>query len=145
MESDLPWIPFAVREALMADATFAAACHNRCSTTKAPADVTKPFALCRLVVNSVQPLGGGGYRAWVQVDGYAPDSGYGGEEGDPIAWRIADRAKRALERVRNRPYESMHFSCTPRAIGSLDPDDTRGEDQVLRRAATQVEITIHNL
>lgn len=145
MESDLPWIPAAIRQALRLDAAFTSACLDRVSTTKAPTDVTKPFAMARLVVNSVTPLGGGGYRAWVQIDGFCPDAGYNGEEADPIVWRIATRGKRALEQVRNRQYESMHFSCFPRAIGALDPDDSRGDDNVLRRAAAQIEVLVHNI
>lgn len=145
MESDLPWIPAAIREALRLDATFTTATLDRISTTKAPGDVTKPFAMVRLVVNSVTTLGGGGYRAWVQIDGFCPDAGYNGEEADSIVWRIATRGKRALEQVRNRPYGSMHFSCHPRAVGTLDPDDSRGDDVILRRAAAQVEVLIHNI
>jgi hypothetical protein len=146
VESDLPWIPAAIRQALLEDAAFVAACGGagRIATTRAPSDVTKPFALARLVVNSVTTLGGGGYRAWIQIDGFCPVTGYGGEEADPIAWRIATRGKRALERVRNRPYESMRFSCHPRAVGALDPDDSRGDDATLSRAAAQIEVVIHN-
>lgn len=145
MESDLPWIPGAVRAVLLEDSAFATACFNRVSTSKAPGDVTKPFSMARLVVNSVQPLGGGGYTAWVQVDGYCPDVGYGGEEADPVVWRIVTRAQRVLERTRNRPHQTMHFSCHPRGLGPLDPDTTRGESTPLARAALQVQITIHNL
>ncbi|MDF2968946.1 MAG: hypothetical protein K0Q93_2724 [Nocardioidaceae bacterium] len=147
MESDLPWIPGAIREALLEDAEFVSACGgaSRIATTRAPSDVTKPFALTRLVVNSVTTLGGGGYRAWVQIDGFCPAGGFSGEEAEPIVWRIATRGKRALEQVRNRAYQTMHFSCHPRAVGALDPDDSRGDDTPLSRAAAQIEVVIHNI
>lgn len=130
----------------MADAGFATSCHNRLVTGKAYSDVTIPFGLLRVVVGSLRTLGGGGYLVDVQLDAFCPEAGYGGEESEPIVWRIAHRATRVLDRTRNVPYQSMHWSV--RAVpfaGPLDPDKTRGEDAVLNRAAVRAELAIHNI
>jgi hypothetical protein len=147
VESDLPWLPGAVRELLLADGPFAAACPSaRLATSAAPGTVTTPFALMRVVVGSLRPLGGGGYLVDVQLDAFCPKAGYDGEEADRIVWRIAHRATRALIQAKNVPYQTMHWSTRriPFA-GPLDPDKSRGDDATLNRAAARAELAIHNL
>lgn len=147
VESDLPWLPGAVRQLLLKDTPFATVCPPaRLATSAAPGTVTAPFALVRVVVGSLRPLGGGGYLADVQLDAFCPAAGYDDEEADPIVWRIAHRATRALGQAKNVRYQTMHWST--RAIpfaGPLDPDKTRGEADVLNRAAVRAELAIHNL
>ena len=144
MESDLPWIPGALRELLLFDPDFTAACHGRVST-KAPSDVVTPFALARPMVNSVIPLDGGGYKVMVQVDGNCASGGYGGEEAEVITWRIADRAKRVFLRSRNVEYQTMHYSMRVVGLGPLPVDVSRGESSPLDRAGVRAEMTIHNI
>lgn len=147
MESDLPWVPGAVRQVLLADVPFATACPaSRLATGKAPSSVTAPFGLVRVVVGSLRPLGGGGYHVDVQLDAFCPEEGHDGTEADPLVWLIALRGKRALEQAKNVPYQTMHWSVQriPFA-GPLDPDKSRGESAVLNRAAVRAELAIHNL
>jgi hypothetical protein len=145
-ESDLPWVPGAVRQVLLADTAFATACHHRLATTRAFSDVGLPFGLLRVVVGSLQPLGGGGYKVDVQLDAFCLGAGYADEEPDPIVWRIANRGVRVLQQTKNQRYQTMHWSVSriPFA-GPLDPDDSRGDDTVLYRAAARAELAIHNI
>lgn len=146
VESDLPWVPGAVRSVLLADTAFATSCGNRLATSRAPSTVTEPFGLLRVVVGSLYPLGGGGYRVDVQLDAYCPEAGYGDEEADPIVWRIANRAVRVLQRTKNQRHQTMHWSVSAIPFaGPLDPDKSRGEDAVLYRAAVRAELAIHNI
>lgn len=143
MESDLPWVPGALRQLLLADVPFKTASHNRVST-KAPKDVNVPFALARMMVDSVIPLDGGGYKVLVQVEGFCVSSGYGNEEAERVVWRIADRARNVLRIARNVEYESMHYSLRPFGMGPLPQDTSRGESNPLERAGVRAEMTIHN-
>lgn len=143
VESDLPWIPAALRALLLADPDFDAASYGRVST-KAPSDVEVPFALARVMTNSLLPLGGGGYKVLVQVDGHCPSSGYGNEEAEKIVWRMADRAKRVFQQARNINYQTMYYRLRPVGLGPLPQDVSRGESNPLERAAVRAEMTIHN-
>lgn len=144
MESDLPFLDEAVRALLLADLDFKSASYNRVSSD-APADVNVPFALARVMVNSVIPLGGGAYKALVQLDGNCVKSGYGGEEAKRIVWRMADRAKRVFQQARNVNYQTMHYQLRPVGLGPLPQDTSRGEANPLVRAAVRAEMTIHNI
>lgn len=144
MESDLPWIPEALRTLLMADAPFNAASYGRLSS-KAPGDVAIPFALARVMTNSAIPLGGGGYKVLIQVDGCCVSSGYDNEEAEKIVWRMADRAKRVFQTARNVNYQTMHYRLRPVGVGPLPQDVSRGEANPLERAAVRAEMTIHNI
>lgn len=139
-ESDLPWIPGAIRALLLADLDFTAACQGRAGT-RLPADMTRPYAQIRIPAPGGD-MGGGGYRPLVQVDGWAAPGD--GEDPERVAWRIATRAARVLRYARNVAYESMHYS--PRVIdGPLAAEDTsRGTGSPLYRALIRAEITIHN-
>lgn len=144
MESDLPFIEEALRALLLADVDFKAASYDRVSSN-APSEVGVPFALARVMVNSVIPLGGGAYKALVQVDGNCVSSGYSGEEAKKIVWRMATRAKRVFELARNVNYQTMHYRLRPVGLGPLPQDTSRGESNPLERAAVRAEMTIHNI
>lgn len=140
-ESDLPWIPAAIRALLLADPTFASLVPNRVGT-RLPADMTTPFARVQ-VSGPGGDLGGGGYKPLVQVEGWVAPGGT--EDPERTAWRIATRAARVLRTARNVAYESMHYS--PRLIDgpfAPDPDVTRGPSSPLYRALVRAELTIHN-
>lgn len=138
-ESDLPWLPGAIRVLLLADLDFNSACQGRAGT-RLPGDMTKPFAQIR--VPGGLDLGGGGYKPLVQVDGWAAPAD--GEDPEIVVWRIATRAARVLRTARNVQYQSMHY--TPRVLdGPMATEDTsRGPDAPLYRALIRAEITIHN-
>lgn len=142
MESDLPWVPGALRELLLADIPFKNSVNNKVST-KTPGDVTTPFALARMMVNSVVPLSGGGYKVLVQVEGCCP-ADYAAEEAELVVWRIADRAKRVLQAAQNVSYQTMHYSMRTVGMGPLPQDTSRGESNPLERAGVRAEMTIHN-
>lgn len=143
MESDLPWIPGALRQLLLADVPFKTASHNRVSS-KAPGDVNVPFSLVRVMLDSVIPLDGGGYKLLVQAEGLCVASGYGNEEAELVVWRIADRARNVFRTARNVEYQSMHYSMRPFGMGPLPQDTSRGDSNPLERAGVRAEMTIHN-
>lgn len=143
MESDLPWVIGAVREVLAADALFFSACHERVSE-KAPSEVSIPYATIQLPT-SIGDMGGGVYRPMVQVDGWCPSSGYGDEEASVVVWRIASRANRVLKTLRNRQYQTMHFSARTTDLMPLPADTSRGDSTPMAHAMTRAILTIHNI
>lgn len=143
MESDLPWFHAAVRELLAADAQFMQACLGRVAE-KAPSDVTKPYATIQFPT-SIGSMGGGGYRPMVQVDGWCPLAGHGGDEASKVAWRIATRAQRAFSTARNVQFETMHYSARPTDLMPLPADVSRGESSPLVRAMCRAILTVHNI
>ncbi len=143
MESDLPWLIGAVRQLLLADAQFAAACESRLAEF-APSDVTTPYATLQLPT-SMGVMGGGGYKPMIQLDAYCVPEGYHGLEASRVVWRIADRAKRVLDTARNVPYQTMHYSARVTDLMSLPADRSRGDANVLRRAAVRAELTVKNI
>lgn len=143
MESDLPWVIGAVREALAADVPFWEACNGRLSE-KAPSDVTIPYATIQ-IPTSMGDMGGGVYRPMVQIDGWCDGSGYENEEASVVVWRIAARANRVLKTLRNRQYQTMYFSARATDLMPLPADTSRGESSPLARAMTRAVLTIHNI
>lgn len=140
MESDLPWIPAAVRAYLLADTAFAAASGSRVST-RAPSPVTEPYVTLQLPT-PLGALGGGGYKPIVQVDAWCDREAT--EDPEVIVWRIALRAARRLERARNITYQTMRWSARVLDAGPLPPDKSRGDDSPLYRAMCRAELTVHN-
>jgi hypothetical protein len=140
--ASLPWIPGAVRALLLADEEFAASCGGYCAT-RAPADITGPFAQCRMVGN--YSLGGNvGYRPLVQVDGWAPESM---SSTDPTfaAWNVAANAARVLAAAANVRWQSIDY--TARVVdGPMEgaPDTSRGPASPLLRFLVRAELTVHN-
>ncbi|GAA3877808.1 hypothetical protein GCM10022243_48150 [Saccharothrix violaceirubra] len=141
MESVLPWIPPAIRRLLLADPLFAAAVPGGRVSTRAPGDVTTPFVTIQLPT-PLGAMGGGGYKPLVQVDAWSAT--VGGDDPEGVVWRIAMTAKNTLERARNVPYQSMHYSCRVLDAGPLPPDTSRGTSSPLYRAMVRVEMTVHN-
>lgn len=144
MESDLPWFHAAVRQRLAADTDFMAACFQRLTEhANQPTNVNVPYATIQFPT-SIGSLGGGGYRPMVQVDGWAPDEGYGGVEASLLVWRMVSRAKRALEACQNVNYQTMYWSARPTDLLALPKDVSRGESNPLAHAATRAVLTVHN-
>jgi hypothetical protein len=143
VESDLPWLIAAVREALAADAPFWAACHGRLSE-RAPSEVSIPYAIIQ-IPTSMGDMGGGVYRPMVQVDGWCPGSGYETEEASVVVWRIATRANRVLKTLRNRQYQTMHFSARATDLMPLPADTSRGDSTPMAHAMARAILTIHNI
>jgi hypothetical protein len=142
VESDLPWVPGAVRQLLLADTAFATASGSRVST-RSPGNVTSgPYATIQLPT-PLGVMGGGGYKPIVQIDAWC-DPG-AAEEPEAVVWRIAMRAKRVLETARNVSYQTMHWSARVIDAGPLPPDKSRGDDSPLYRAMVRAELTIKNL
>lgn len=140
VESDLPWVPAAVRQYLLADTPFNQATGGRLSTRAS--NVTEPYSTIQLP-SPLAAMGGGGYKPLVQVDAWCDQDA--AEEPEYVVWRIAMRAKSALERARNVPYLTMHWSARVIDCGPLPPDRTRGDDSPLYRAMCRAELTIHNI
>lgn len=103
-----------------------------------------PFALARVMTNSVIPLDGGGYKVMVQVDGNCP-ANYVTEEPEVVVWRMAVRAKEVFRVARNITYQTMRYSMRPVGLGPIPDDVSRGESNPLKRAAVRAEMTIHNI
>jgi hypothetical protein len=141
VESDLPWIPGAVRAYLLTDAPFAASCGSRVQT-RGDSSIVLPYCTVRMVTGTAS-LGGGTYKPVVQIDAWSLDNQ--AEDVEIVVWRIAFRASRALETARNVAYQTLHWS-TARVLGvnALDPDKSRGDSAPLYRAAARVELSIHN-
>ncbi len=141
MEPVLPWIPGAVRRLLLADPTFTAVLPAGRVSTRAPGDVTTPFATIQLPA-PVGVMGGGGYKPLVQIDAWCARGG--DDEPERMVWRIAVTAKDVLAKARNVPYESMYYSCRVLDVGPLPPDTSRGTSTPLYRAMVRAELTVHN-
>lgn len=136
-----PWIPGAVRVLLLSDAGFVAACGGRCST-RAPSDVTQPFAVIRVAGNNAITPDGVAFSPLVQVEGWCAPGG----DADPesTAWGIAAQAARVLGRARNVGYESLRYSA--RVVDGPMPgpvDTSRGASTPLYRALVRAELTAH--
>lgn len=143
MESDLPWFYQAVRNRLAADALFMASCGSRLSEGL-PSNVTLPVATVQFPT-SIGVRGGGAYRPMVQIDAWCPPGVFEGLEASAMVWRIASRAKRALEAAQNVTFETMHWSARPTDLMRLPPDTSRGESNPLFRAVTRAVLTVHNI
>lgn len=144
MESDLPWFHAAVRQKLANDPDFMAACFQRLTEHAYPPEtVNIPYATIQFPT-SIRSIGGGGYAPMVQVDGWAPNEGYGGVEASLLVWRMVSRAKRVLETCRNVSYQTMNWSATPTDLIALPKDVSRGESNPLAHAATRAVLTVHN-
>lgn len=143
MESDLPWVPLAVKARLVLDAPFVEALGSAQRIyTRAPANVTDPYVTLQLPT-PLGVMGGGGYKPIAQVDVWRVEAGT--EDPEAVVWRIAMRAKRVLETARNVQYQTMHWSARVIDAGPLPPDKSRGDDSPLYRAMVRAELTIHNI
>lgn len=142
MESDLPWVPGAVKSRLLDDAQFLAALGDpERIYTRAPSDVTRPYLLIRLPT-PLGDMGGGGYKPIVQLDAYRAEPG--DEDPEIVVWRIAHSVARALRGAKNVPFESLHWSARVLDLGPLPAETSRGDASPLYRAMCRAELTIHN-
>ncbi len=138
----LPWMHPAIRTLLLADTGFATACGGRCST-RAPSDVTRPYATIQFPGGFPADASAGVWTPLVQVDGWcAPGADI---EGDPeeVVWRIAAAAAAVLSRARNRAYLNVHFSARVTDGPLSDEDVTRGAANPLYRCLVRAELNIH--
>lgn len=138
----VPWIPPAVRALLLADPAFAAACYGRCST-RAPGDVTVPYATVQVPGGFPLDASAGVWSPLVQVDGWCAPPGPDGVDPEDAVWRIASAAGAVLSRVRNVAWLNMHFSARVVSGPLPDVDTTRGTANPLYRALVRAELTIH--
>lgn len=139
----LPWVPGAIRQLLLADSDFSAACAGRCGT-RLGSEVTYCAQVRTPGVNS---LSGDGvaYSPLVQVDGWCTREAADGLGVDPEvkAWEIAAHAARVLGRARNVSYQNMTYSGRLIEGPLPDVDISRGESTPLYRAVVRVELAVH--
>lgn len=135
----LPWIPPAARSVLLADADFTDACGGRLST-RAPADVSQPFATVQATVLPVD-VSAGAWLPMVQVDGWCPPGGT--VDPEQAVWRIAVAAALVFARARNVAYENVHYSARVTDGPLTDIDESRGKANPLYRAFIRAELTVH--
>lgn len=138
----LPFVPAAVRSLLVGSSDFTALVPAGRITTRAPADVTTPFALVRSAGGAL-PLdaSAGAWSPLVQVEGFAPAGG--ATDPEVVVWRIAAMTAAILSRARNVPYESMRWSARVTDGPIADVDTSRGSSAPLYRALVRAEITLH--
>jgi len=137
----LPFMPSAVRAYLLSKPDFSAACLNRCST-RAPADVSKPYATVASTANPVE-ASAGVWSPLVQLDGWCPKGGWEGVDPEAVAWRIASLGAAWLARARNVQYQNVAYTARVAAGPLTDIDTSRGPDNPLYRALVHVELTLH--
>jgi hypothetical protein len=136
----LPWIPGAIRQLLLADATFSTSCAGRCGT-RLPSDMTSPFAQLR-ISGGVSISGDGvAFSPLVQVDGWCAPGG--AEDPEIVSWRIASEAARVLGRARNITYQTMRYSARLIDGPLSDVDTSRGTSSPLYRALIRAELSVH--
>lgn len=138
----LPFVPAAVRAFLAAAPTFTALVSTDRITTRAPADVTTPFALVRLAGGGFPvEASAGAWAPLVQVEGYAPAGGT--VDPEVVVWRIAATAAAVLCRARNVGFESTAWSARLTDGPIADVDTSRGQSAPLYRALVRAELTLH--
>lgn len=136
----LPWIPGAVRQLLLADPVFNAACGGRLMTIL-PSGLTF-CAQLRLPGNNSISGDGVAFSPLVQVDGWCVP-GIPGTDPEMKAWEIAAEAARVLGRARNVTYQTMSYSGRLIEGPLPDVDTSRGEDSPLYRAIVRAGLAVH--
>lgn len=140
MTSSVPWIPGAIRQLLLADTAFAAACGGTVSTIL---HSTVTFcAQIRTPGNNSLSGDGVAFSPLVQVDGWCAP-GIPGVDPERKAWAIAAEAARVLGRARNVIYENMSYSGRLIEGPIPDVDTSRGESTPLYRALVRAELAVH--
>jgi hypothetical protein len=146
----LPNLHIPIREQLLADAEFAALVGGRLGT-RAPGDVLTPYAVLRCSANPLSASSRSvGWRGGVQVhgcaarevDGFAPED---------IAWKICAAAARVLDRSGQQTWTETEpggrtLTYTPRVTDGplpMDPNTSRGEDNVVYWALIRATFPIH--
>lgn len=146
----LPDLTEPMRALLLADTEFSDLTGGRLAT-RAPGDVTEPYAVLRCSANPLSTASRSvGWRGGVQLHGCAARP-VDGVMPETIAWRICAAAARVFDRSGQQTWTETDpggraLTYTPRlADGPLpmDPDKTRGEDAVVYWALIRAELTIH--
>lgn len=137
----LPFVPAAVRALLAASLDFTALVPAGRITTRAPADVTTPFALVRSPGSLPIEAAAGVWSPLVQVEGFTPAGGT--VDPEVVVWRIAAAAAAILCRARNVAHEGMRFSARVTDGPLADVDTSRGSSAPLYRALVRAELTLH--
>lgn len=138
-----------IRAQLLADAEFAQLTGDRCAT-RAPDDVTVPYAVLRCSANPLSSSSRSvGWRGGVQVHGCATQP-VGGVMPETLAWQICAAAARVLDRggqqIWLEPGGDRQVVYTPRLTDGplpMDPDKTRGEADVVYWALIRATMPIH--
>ena len=143
----LPHVPSAVRARLLGDAVFAAACGGRCTVKKAPADVSRPFAVVQIPGGVPMDDHGWVLRPLIQVNAWCPD---GWTAGDPdlVVWDIIAAAKQVLGSSDFETYTDSRGSMTYRVRltdGPLPMEDiSRGDGVPLQGYALRAELVLQH-
>lgn len=146
----LPDLHEPIRELLLADAEFAALTGGRLAT-RAPDDVTTPYAVFRCAANPLSSSSRSvGWRGGVQVHGCATRP-VGDVYPETLAWRICAAAARILDRSGQQTWTETdpggrELTYTPRLTDGplpMDPDKTRGPDTVVYWALIRATFPIH--
>ena len=138
-----------IRALLLADTEFAALTGGRLGT-RAPADVTTPYAVLRC---SASPLSASsrsvGWRGGVQLHGCATRT-VGTVYPETLAWNICAVAARVLDRSGQQtwaePDSDRTVTYTPRLTDGplpMEPNTSRGEDAVVYWALIRATFPIH--
>jgi hypothetical protein len=138
-----------IRALLLADTEFAALTGGRLAT-RAPADVTVPYAVLRCSANPLSASSRSvGWRGGVQVHGCATRP-VGDTMPETLAWRICAVAARILDRSGQQtwtePGGDRAVTYTPRLTDGplpMEPDKTRGDDNVVYWAMVRATFPIH--
>lgn len=141
----LPYLPGLVRAVLLDDSVFADLCGGRCGT-KAPGDVTEPYAKVDVMPGRPIDASAGAWSPLIQVGGWCAPGGT--VEPEVAAWDIAARAAGVLVRVLNRPIEVTGIAGAWSVVGMLDGpapmvDTSRGESNPVYGARVTVEVALH--
>lgn len=136
----LPWMPAAVRDLLMSDATFTTLIPADRVVFKAPPTVTEPFVVIQ-VPNAAPSTGDGvGWKPMVQVDAFTPAGDNGAAE---TVWNLTAAAARILGRARNISYSGVTYSGRHFDGPRPDVDTSRGTSSPLARATVRAELVLH--
>lgn len=137
----LPFIPAAVRALLVNDDRWTALVTPARTLTRAPANVTTPFALVKAPPAVPLDVSGGAWAPLVQVEFYCPPTGV--EDPETVAWRGAATAAAILSRTRNATYQTMRYKARVIDGPLTDVDTSRGDSTPLYRAFIRAELTVH--
>jgi hypothetical protein len=137
----MPPLTGAVRELLLADPDFVLASGGRLAT-KAPSDVTTPWAVMR---TSVTPVGANtvAWRGTAQVNGCCAFP-VGDLAPEDVAWNIAAHAARIFGRARNVNWQNVTYSSRVET-GPIPgvPDLSRGDSSPVYWVFVRAELSIH--
>lgn len=140
----IPWLVPPIRALLLADTTFSTLCPRVGS--KAPSDVTTPYAVIQVPGNI--PISGDGVASspLAQVSAWCP-ADYAAAEAEGVVWDITARAAWLLGRARNVTYTALAGTISysgRHTDGPLAhaPDTTRGTSAPLLGALIRCELTV---